>query len=158
MHGFGPYSPVRVVDTLIAAKKHFGFTSNKLEWTSKYLTDEPKSKHKQFPGFELWEQCLADNPLAWKEMEKYNVQDVVATEKLYLRLRPWISSHPNLGVYNGLDHACPKCGSTKVQKRGESVSQASRYQRYQCSDCGGWSRAKSLLTPLKTRKGILCPV
>src|SRR6478736_5558524 len=33
MHGMKPYSPVRVVDTLKAAKKHFAFSSNKLAWT-----------------------------------------------------------------------------------------------------------------------------
>src|ERR1700733_915350 len=35
--GFGPYSPIRIVDTLLTAKKHFAFTSNKLAWMSKYL-------------------------------------------------------------------------------------------------------------------------
>lgn len=153
MHGFGPYSPVRVIDTLLVAKKHFGFTSNKLEWQSKYLTDSPKSKHKTFPGFELWLECLADNPKAWAEMRKYNIQDVISTEKLYLKQRPWIAQHPNLGTYSDRAEAsCPKCDSTNVQARGFQVLQQGRYQRFHCQSCGGWSRGKTMLIPLKTRK------
>lgn len=156
MHGFGPYSPIRVIDTLAVAKKHFGFTSNKLEWQSKYLTDSPKSKHKKFPGFELWLECLKDNPAAWAEMKKYNKQDVIATWKLYLRQRPWIDQHPNVGTYSvSEDVICPKCGSLDVQKQGTRVLQLGSYQRYQCQDCGGWSRAKQLLAPLKARKAKL---
>ena len=153
MQGHGPYSPVRVIDTLAVAKKHFGFTSNKLEWQSKYLTDTPKSKHRKFPGFELWQECLNDNPAAWAEMKKYNVQDVIATEKLYLRQRPWIENHPNVGTYSTDDQTCcPKCGSANVQKAGTKVLQLGSYQRYHCRDCGGWSRGKQLLAPLRARK------
>lgn len=153
MHGFGPYSPLRVIDTMLVAKKHFGFTSNKLEWMSKYLTDTPKSKHKKFPGFELWLECLADNPKAWAEMKKYNIQDVIATEKLYITQRPWIAQHPNLGTFHDKETAtCPKCDGDSLQARGYAVLQLGRYQRYQCQDCGAWSRSKQLLSPIKVRK------
>lgn len=153
MHGIAPYSPIRVIDTLAVAKKHFGFTSNKLEWQSKYLTDSPKSKHKKYPGFELWLECLKDNPDAWKEMKHYNRQDVIATEKLYLKQRPWIEGHPNLGTYStGEEIVCPKCGSTDLQKNGTRVLQLGSYQRYHCQNCGAWPRGKQLLVPLKTRK------
>jgi hypothetical protein len=156
MHGLGPYSPIRVIDTLLVAKKHFGFTSNKLEWQSKYLTDSPKSKHKKFPGFELWLECLKDNRAAWAEMKKYNCQDVISTEKLYLKQRPWIAQHPNLGTYGvGEDPTCPKCDSTHVQARGYAVLQLGRYHRYHCQVCGAWSRGKQLIASLKVRKAKL---
>jgi len=151
-NGFGPYSPVRVVDTLSVAKRHFGFTSNKLEWQSRYLTDSPKSQHKKFPGFELWVECLNDNPAAWAEMKKYNVQDVVATEKLYLKQRPWIVNHPNMSAYCDGD-VCPKCGGDHLQSRGFTYLQQGKYQRYQCRECGGWSRDKTNLLTTKERKG-----
>lgn len=158
MHGFKPYSPVRVVDTLLVAKKHFSFTSNKLAWMSKYLTDAKKSEHKKFPGFELWVECLKDNPRAWAEMRKYNIQDVIATEQLYIKQRPWISGHPNMGAYTPSNtHSCPKCGSRDTQRRGESVTQQGRYQRYQCFGCGGWSRGKQALITSTNRKGLLVP-
>lgn len=152
-HGYPPYSPTRVIDTLKVAKKHFGFTSNKLEYTSELLTDTPKSKHKDFPGFELWLECLKDNPKAWAEMKKYNKQDVIATEKLYLKLRPWIDQHPNVGTYNVRgDVQCPKCGSGEIQLAGIRVLQQGSYQRYHCQTCGGWSRGKQILAELEARK------
>lgn len=156
VHGFGPYSPIRIVDTLSVAKKHFGFTSNKLAWLSKYLTETKKSEHKKFPGFELWLECLKDNPAAWAEMRKYNIQDVVATEQLYLKQRPWISGHPNVANYNfDESEQCPKCASPRLQARGWAVTQAGKYQRLQCQDCGGWSRSKKNLSSADKRKSLL---
>lgn len=155
--GWPPYAPVRVVDTLVAARKHFGFTSNKLAFTSELLTNTPKSSHKRFPGFELWKECLADNPKAWAEMKKYNCRDVIATEKLYKALRPWISNHPNMGAYTATtkEHACPKCGSDKTQKRGIAVTQQGSYHRYQCLSCSGWSRGKERVMPIKDQRKLL---
>lgn len=153
MAGMKPYSPVRVIDTLKAAKKHFAFSSNKLAWTSKYLTDVPKSEHKKFPGFELWKECLAGNPKAWAEMKKYNIRDVVATEKLYLTLRPWMAGHPNIGAYSDAGTTmCTNCGSTELQARGTTVTQKGRYQRYHCQACGSWSRGKKNLFELDKRR------
>ena len=153
MHGLLPYSPIRHVDTYRAAKKHFGFTSNRLAWMSAHFTDTPKSEHKRFPGFELWKECLKDNPAAWAEMKAYNIRDVVATENVYLKFRPWISGHPNLSIYNGGEApTCPKCDSPLMQARGRSVTQAGTYHRYQCQNCGGWSRGRQMTTGPKERK------
>lgn len=140
--GFGPYSPIRQIDTKEVAKRHFGFTSNRLEWLGKHVAGTKKSEHKKFPGFELWAECLNDNLAAWKEMEKYNKQDVLATEALYLKMRPWIEGHPNLATYGNVTaHLCPKCGSHDLQSRGVATTQTGRYSRYRCNSCGGWSRA-----------------
>lgn len=155
IHGFPPYSPIRIIDTMQIAKKHFRFSSNKLAWLSKYLTDSAKSEHKEFPGMELWIECLKGNSKAWNSMRKYNVRDIVATEKLYLKLRPWIDNHPNVGVYSGESHTCPACGSSKVQSRGFAITQSSKYVRYHCQMCGKWSRGKQMLTPLEERKDRL---
>lgn len=159
MHGFAPYKPVRVIDTFLAAKRFFSFTSNKLAWLSKHLTNEPKDPHKQFPGFELWAEVLKDNPKAWAEMQKYNKRDVVATEKLYKRLRPWIRNHPNLGMYDLTDRpVCTNCGSARLQSRGTQVTQQGRYDRYQCQECGAWARGKRMNTAPRIRMSKLAPI
>jgi hypothetical protein len=154
MSGFKPYSPVRCVDTYLVARRHFGFTSNRLAWQAKHLTTRQKSIHKEFPGFELWLQCLADNRLAWKEMKHYNCDDVLATEEVYLKQLPWITSHPNIGTYTNKPH-CPKCGSHELQARGFQVTQAGRYQRFQCTGCGGWSRSKKTELTTRQRQALL---
>jgi hypothetical protein len=159
-HGYGPPSPYRVVDTMIAAKKYGAFTSQKLAWTSIYLTDTSKDPHRRFPGFELWRECLQDNAAAWREMRRYNVRDVIATEKVYLKLRPWIDNHPNVGAYDPSEKPlCPKCGSDHLIRQGSRVTtlQQGRYPRYQCQNCGGWSRGKEMLLPLSKRRSMLVP-
>lgn len=159
-HGFAPPSPYRVVDTLLSARRYFAFTSQKLAWTSQLLTDTPKDEHKKYPGFELWKACLLDDPGAWREMQKYNKRDVRATEKVYLKLRPWLENHPNLGVYLESDKPlCPKCGSDRVMghKKRYSAKQQGMYTQYQCKNCGGYCRGKVMQLPLGKRRSLLVP-
>jgi len=141
--GFPPYSPIRIVDTMLVAKKAFAFTSTKLAFLSANLTKTKKLTHKKFPGFSLWLACLDDNPAAWREMRRYNEADTRATEELYLKLRPWIDGHPNVGVYvDSTAKRCPKCGSTKLLSRGRVYSATASYVKYRCSKCGGFSRGR----------------
>jgi predicted RNA-binding Zn-ribbon protein involved in translation (DUF1610 family) len=155
--GYPPPSPYRQVDTKIEARKVAMFTSNRLEWLSQHLADVPKDKHKEFPGFELWRECLAGNPKAWAAMRKYNPTDVLATEQVYLRLRPWIEGHPNLANYNAdqSNPACPKCGSDDVQKRGVSRTQSGVFPRFHCNACGGWSRGRYTVNTISERRNLL---
>lgn len=150
MLGLSPPSPVRVIDTVLEARKRFGFTSNKLEWLSTHLTCAKKLRHKKFPGFELWKECLAGNQAAWNEMRKYNIADVIATEELYLKLRPWIDRHPNVAAYEeSEDFACPKCGSKDIQFRGTAYTNLGSYKRVRCNGCYGWSRGRENLSKRK---------
>ncbi|HXE08330.1 MAG TPA: ribonuclease H-like domain-containing protein [Acidobacteriaceae bacterium] len=155
-HGYTPYSPIKIVDTLEAAKKHFGFTSNKLAYLSSKLARTRKYEHKEFPGFELWKECLADNPKAWAVMRKYNPLDVISTAEVYEAMRPWITSHPNHGVYiQDKELRCPKCGSKSLQRRGYSATMLNTYPRFQCQDCHGWLRGKQTELPRDIRKALL---
>lgn len=155
-HGYKPPSPFHTVDTTIEARRYFGFTSKKLEWMSKHLTDTPKDSHKEFPGFELWTECLSDNPRAWREMKKYNIRDVEATEKVYLRLLPWMTTHTNVAAFiQDKEPRCPKCGSDKLQSRGYAYTQQAQYPRWQCTGCGGWARGKQQQMVRDVRKALL---
>lgn len=155
--GMPPPSPFKVVDTMLEARKIARFTSNKLEWLSQKLTDQPKSAHKEFPGMELWVECLKNNPKAWRVMRKYNPIDVIATEKVYLQLLPYITGHPNVAAYSDEheDIACPKCGGTDVEKRGFTFTQTGKYQRYCCNSCNGWSRSRYTLNTKGKRLSLL---
>ncbi len=158
-HGFGPPSPFRVVDTMEVAKRYFAFTSQKLKYTSTVLASHAaKDEHKKFPGFELWAECLKDNPEAWAEMEKYNKQDIRATLEIYLRMRAWDQSHPNVGTFSVIEqHTCPVCGSANVIGRNgwREVKQVGVYKRYWCKDCGHWSRGATMTNKLPKRKSLL---
>jgi predicted RNA-binding Zn-ribbon protein involved in translation (DUF1610 family) len=156
MLGYHPFSPVRVIDTMLEARAAFAFTSSKLEWMSDKLTTSKKLRHEKFPGFELWKECLAGNVAAWEEMRKYNIQDIKATEELYLVIRPWIQGHPNITVYDDHEHQrCPCCGSEHLTQDGHAYTQSGQYLRYLCEDCGAWSRSRYTINTLAKRKATL---
>ena len=144
VHGFTPPSPYRVLDTLLVARREFGFIQNTLAALCEEMGLALKSDHKKFPGFELWSECLRGNDEAWEEMREYNIQDIVTLEQLYLRMRPFMRNHPNV-VRTPVDGAiqCPKCGSENIQFRGYYYTAAGLcYRRFRCMDCGSWGRLR----------------
>lgn len=154
--GMPPPSPCKVIDTMLMAKQVAAFTSNKLEWLSAHLAKVKKSKHKEFPGFELWAECLKGNPAAWKAMRKYNIPDVLSMEGVYLTLRPWVEGHPNVAVYmEDNEQRCGRCGSDDLQQRGYQYTNTGKYHRFCCNTCGGWSRSRYTINSLKKRQGLL---
>jgi hypothetical protein len=158
MENLPPHSPVKVQDTMLMARKVAAFTSNKLEWLSTYLSAVQKSKHKDFPGHELWTECLRDNPKAWKSMRKYNIPDVLSMEDIYLRLRPW-TNDMNVAVYTDDEHTvCPCCGSNDLVLDGFAHTNVSKYNRYRCNMCGGWSRDRYTTNSRAKRKSLLASI
>lgn len=156
LNGFPPPSPYKSIDTVKIAKKHFGFTSNKLKYLTEKLCADQKLDHAQFAGFKLWNECMAGNEDAWDEMQDYNVMDVISLEELYVSLRPWYSSHPNVHTANADGSlVCPKCGGVHIQKRGYYHTNKGKYQRYQCTDCGGWSSSTISENTTDERKSLL---
>lgn len=158
--GLTPPSPFKVIDTFKVAKKHFKFPINTLEYLAEaFDCEHRKRSHEKFPGFELWLECLRQNDEAWEEMRVYNNEDVYVLEELYLKMRPWIQPHPN--VANELEqdvHACPKCGSVHVHKRGFYYTQTMKYQRYHCQECGAWSRGRFTARERGSNKQLLVGV
>lgn len=139
LHDMLPPATYKQIDLLRTARAQFKFPSNKLDYVAKALKVGEKVKH---AGHELWIQCLAGNVDAWRTMEEYNINDVVILEGVYKKLLPWIKNHPNYGVFNDKAEACPSCGGHHLQRRGFSFTAMGKYQRYQCTDCGTWSRNK----------------
>lgn len=136
-HGLTPPDPYKTIDTLKAARKYFSFNSNKLDDLGRRLGIGRKIKT---GGFELWLGCINGDIKAWNLMKKYNRQDVLLLERVYLKLRPWIDNHPNLSILSDRIDACPTCASTHLQSRGMGITQTGSYRRFQCTNCGAWSR------------------
>lgn len=136
VNGLLPPAPYKTVDTLKIAKKHFGFNSNRLDDLGNILG---LGRKLNTGGFKLWKDCMAGKLEAWKKMKAYNKQDVLLLEQVYLKLRPWVSAHPNIGILVD-KNACHACASVNTQRRGYSHSKQTTYQRIQCMDCGSWSQ------------------
>ncbi len=143
--GWNPPANFKQVDLLPVIRQQFKFPHNKLDYVSRALGCGGKLKH---AGFDMWIGCMHDDQPSWDKMEEYNVEDVAITEKLYLKVRPWIRNHPHMGLHNDQPGAvCPNCGGVHLEKRGFAFTAAGKYQRFQCKDCGSWGRGKVNLAP-----------
>lgn len=132
-HNLSPTQHYKSVDTLKVARKHFSFTSNKLDDLGEHLGLGRKLKTDK----DLWRGCMAGDLQAWAKMKRYNKQDVILLEKLYLRLRPWTDNHPNMANIAGRPETCPRCGSDEgFQASGFKFTKTGRYRRFQCKACG----------------------
>lgn len=152
INGMTPPSPYRMIDTLKHAKANFAFTSNRLDALGELLGVGRKV---DTGGFELWRGCINNDKKCWKKMCKYNEQDVLLLEKVYLKLRPFMKNHPNVALDgNNKSMACPACGSANLVKRGYAYTNTSKFGRYRCKDCGKWSRDKINDIPSHKRKNI----
>lgn len=138
--GLKPPAPYKTIDTKKVAKRYFRFDCNKLDDLGRYLG---LGRKVQTGGFELWKGCMSGDKNSWRLMLKYNKQDVLLLEKIYLKLRHWMTNHPNLNLLTGEIASCPICGGHKLQKRGFTINKTSKAQRFQCQDCGGWSHGKA---------------
>jgi RNase_H superfamily len=133
-HGMPPYSKFVHDDVLVINRKHFKHTSNKLAYISQYLkADRQKLTHKKFPGKTLWRECMKGNPEAFKEMKLYNNYDVLATEDVYKKVKPWDNKVNHSVFHEG--NIC-SCGSSSFLKRGFRYTNSGKFQRYRCNKCG----------------------
>jgi len=142
-HGALPPPPYKVVDTLKIAKGVGKFGINKLDYLGRYLKIGKKTEHE---GFDLWLRCMANDPEAWARMEMYNINDVLLTEELYIKLRPWDKKHPNIGIMYA-DDATPRCvccGSAAIVEISKaSYTAAGVYPSFRCGSCGKVMRGRS---------------
>jgi len=156
INGMKPPSPYKVIDTLLEARKNFMFTSNKLGDLGVYLGVGTKEAT---GGFSLWKRCIAKDPEAWQTMVDYNTRDITLLEDVYLKLLPYMTSHPNIGVYQTAEVAsCSKCGSTKLSEYGTASTSVSCFKQYKCECCGAFSRGRTNLLTKDKRASLLTSV
>lgn len=150
--GMTPPAPSVSHDLLKVVRQKFRFPSNKLSYVAKRLGLGSKVHHK---GLELWIKCMAGDRRAWAKMTQYNKQDVVLTERLYLKLRPWMEMHLDLGLWMEDDKiVCPKCQGDRLLSSGLFPIRGGggTYRRWRCQKCGAWPRERIQSTP-EHRKG-----
>lgn len=144
INGLNPPKPYYIIDTLEVAKKEFKFSSNKLDALAGYFGIE----HKLDTNFDLWKKCLKGDVEALNYMCEYNKVDVDILEKVYIKMRPWIKNHPNLGnILESRDNRCSLCSSKDIKIIPDKYYYTSvgKYPIYRCSKCGGISRGRKSL-------------
>ena len=144
-HNLGPTTHYQTVDTLKIARRYFKFNSNRLGHLGEHLGLGGKEAT---GGFQTWAGCMKGDVKAWATMKKYAKQDVDLLIDVYERLRPWATNHPNRNVIDATSHACPTCGSNKLQKRGNRRTRTMVYRQLQCVRCRSYCRERVADTPV----------
>lgn len=144
VHGLPPTKPYFSVDPCLVAKKQFGFSSNKLDALAQHFGIPLKLD----TDFDLWRKCYNGDEKSLEYMATYNKRDVEILEEVYLRMRPWIKGHPNIGNILSSDKpSCSICGSSNLIKlEGEYYyTSVGKYELFKCVDCGAISRGRKNL-------------
>ncbi len=138
IHGLKPPPPHKQIDTLKVARSKFRFNSNRLGDLSERLGFGKKART---GGFELWLGCLRGEMGSWNRMMAYNKRDVVLLEKIYLKMRPWMTNHPATKPRENTNKnpECPICHERKLQSKGTQMNRKGRAPRYHCQSCGSWT-------------------
>ena len=146
LNGMSPPNPYKSIDTLKISKRGFKFSSNRLDYLGKLMANKEKIE----TNFALWTRCMDGEVDALDEMFRYNLMDVELLEDVYLELRPWIKSHPNMALYlDAIDklgaYACSNCGkvhnANDVVWNGTYSTNVSQFKTFRC-DCGAIIRTR----------------
>lgn len=136
IHKQDPLPPIKHFDTCMKLRGKAAFSSKRLRHLSKVLNLQSGKLDNNWP--EGWIEVTRNPKKHVGDMIPYCIGDVLATEELYKLISPLSQ---NTGLFHvNTGHVCPKCASTKLQRRGRQLSTKQEYQRYQCQDCGSWSR------------------
>lgn len=138
IHGLEPLPRIKHIDTCNESRKNLMMFSNRLGEISKLLFDDKKTEN---GGWPLWCKVMKRDKQAMAMMTKYCKQDVNLTEKLFKKIRPYVTNIPNYNLFeSGEKVLCPSCGSTRLEKRGFGTTKVRMFQKYVCKDCRSWSQ------------------
>ena len=142
-------SPYKVIDTLKIARGSLNMESNTLDSLAKRLGVEAKSDKYDV---RVAQAAVNGDREAQAVLESYNRGDIVASEALFDRLRPYARNIPHLGMWTDDELACPSCGSTMTATGKTVHANVQRYEHLHCPNCGAHARGTArLMNPTRTR-------
>lgn len=140
-----PISPVKMRDTCMIARSVANFSSNRLKHLAHILGLKNEKLSSGWP--EAWFKIMRADYRELQRLARYCKGDVMATEELYLRLRPFDNPHPRIVEDRT---KCPIC-SGEVEYRGYAFVSANKYRRYVCTKCHKWGRETTSVKPDKEK-------
>lgn len=139
-HGLPPIPDTTHIDTWKIAKYQLRLHSNRLKTLAEALSC--KQRKNSLPLY-IWRRSKAHDLDALKKMADYCKQDVRTQYDVTQKLLPIAKGLPNWNLLSGdMKYRCPACGSSKIAKRGLRYTKVHAYQRFQCTNCGHWSRGR----------------
>lgn len=144
-YGLAPIPKLITVDTLKVARK-LGFDYNRLDYLDKFLHGHDAGKV-ETRGWLMWRDVVSEfsnhekRLTAMKEMLHYCDGDIVALERVFNTLRPWIDNFPNMNMWQNTTACCPNCGSEDIIYRSKPyIAKTRLYRRMSCKSCQKWFR------------------
>jgi len=155
LNGLPPPMSYQTIDTCRVGRKYFAFSSNALNYLGKLIVN----KEKLHTSYQLWIDCENGDQEQLDFMEEYCIGDTTLLEEVYLELRPWIKSHPNLAVLmDAQEQCCPNCGGFDFESNGGYyTTPQNRYESVRCKSCGAVNRKRSSEITKDQRKALLVP-
>lgn len=135
MNGLPPLPTVKVLDTLIMARKNFRFPSNRLGELAAYLGLDAK---KDAGGVKTWIDYQAGKQSAIDHMHYYCKHDTVLLTQVYMKLRNYghTGSDFNAGLYISTESGtmvCPVCASTMLSTGRFVYTSVSKFDEVRCT-------------------------
>lgn len=143
-HKLPPLRPdLILLDTKKLYKQVSKLPNNKLNTISQFNGIGEKTKG---AGVDLFIDCGAGNPEAWKKNEKYNKNDVDITYADLQIVLPYVKLTPAQKVFShGITCVNPLCLSTRMRKHDSRRKVVGGWKtQYQCYDCGSYYTDKVL--------------
>ena len=142
-------SPCKVIDTLKIARGTFAYESNTLDALNKRLGIDAKTDKY---NAQIAKDAVNGDIPSQRILEEYNRGDIIASEALFDRLRPYAKGIPHLGMWSDDEMACPSCGSTMTATGKTVHANVQRYEHLACPNCGSHARGTATLkNPTRTR-------
>lgn len=132
-----PPLPPTTLDTWKVARSHLAMTSNRLGVLAESFGGD---NQKGGLSKEQWKLAVHGHKPTLDAMLDYCIDDVLATEAVYLKLRPVIRHHPYIGPATGpaSDRVkqCPTCGSHHTHGHDTRRTKCFEVYRRRCMNCG----------------------
>ena len=142
-------SPYKVIDTLKTARGTFAYESNTLDALNKRLGIDAKTDKYDV---KIARAAVSGDREAQARIEGYNRGDIIASEALFDRLRPYAKGLPHLGMWTDSENACPNCGHDMAPTGKIAHANVQAYAAMQCPSCGAHGRnTVRLKNPTRTR-------
>lgn len=141
---FKPLPPLITVDTLKQARAIGGFDYKRLDFLDKFLHGQGKVETRGWP---MWRDIVSTHSTeskrrkALKEMIGYCEGDILALERVYETLKPYMKNHPNVNLWKRTYDHCPSCGENGLRYATKPHFNKTRvYRRMSCKYCGKWCK------------------
>lgn len=153
-HGLPPIPPKMRIDTYLAVRKIAQFDYLKLD----HLCATLELGRKLETDKDLWLEATLGDPDAIKRMSEYNNGDIDTLRQLYKTIRPYMYTHPNLGLFaREIDVICSVCASHDVVfhdliRGGKSGTGHTVKKQYRCNECGTYLTGRQSIKGVELRK------